>query len=91
MFHLLRWRWSEDVLHTGYLWREEEDLIEDSSWSEAAEEPGEQLQTEREGHHPKTDHLHCPHPWHLPHDKIMFKNQTYSTMHTSVSLITVWS
>lgn len=77
---LLRWRRSEDVLHTGHLRRKEEDLIEGSSRPEATEEPANQLQTEREGHHTEADHLHCPHHWHLLHNKRMFKNQTCRVM-----------
>lgn len=60
MFHSLRWRGVEDLLHTGQFWREEEDLVEGSSRSVAAEEPGEQLQTQSEGHHPEANRLHGP-------------------------------
>lgn len=79
LVHLLRWDGSEDVLHTGQLWGEEEDFIQSSSVLQATPEPANQLHSEREGHHPQANHLHWPHHWH---DKTMPNNSNANILQT---------
>lgn len=60
----------EDVLHTGHLRGEEQNLVQGSSRPETTDDPDDYLHAEDEGHGTHTEHLYRPHhSQNHPHSK----------------------